>query len=173
MNHWVFVAQIGKTYKMHWANGIDWDGFTWVRGDTWEENDGSVYLMNNYSEYRETFGVEVGGNERDNQTELWDMSNIDSREHGDWYMDEENKIFNMVFNGKGDSGTVDLTSYRCLDNCPIPVLAVEKEDIIRLWSNASMWPDGVVPQDGDSAIIKPEWRVLLDEDTNSLLEIIV
>jgi hypothetical protein len=58
--HWVMVVAMGQKYKVHWANGIDWDGFSFTKGEPWGVNDGSVHIQNNYSEFRETFSIKVG-----------------------------------------------------------------------------------------------------------------
>lgn len=35
---------------------------------------------------------------------------------------------------------------------------------MRVWSNATQWPNGVIPQAGDNVTVPGEWRLLLDVD---------
>lgn len=39
---------------------------------------------------------------------------------------------------------------------------IRPEPMFRKWSNASMWPNGRLPVDGDNVTIKKEWKVFLD-----------
>ena len=52
--------------------------------------------------------------------------------------------------------------------CPAPVGTFVKEDFIRLWSNATQWPNSRVPQLGDNVTLNGNWTVLLDVDPNPL-----
>jgi hypothetical protein len=39
-----------------------------------------------------------------------------------------------------------------------------KEDFIRVWSNTTQWPQGVLPSPGDNVTIPGEWTILMDMD---------
>ena len=56
----------------------------------------------------------------------------------------------------------------CRFMCPEPPGPFVKEDFIRRWSNVSQWPNGVLPQAGDSVEIHGSWSMLLDVDPPAL-----
>ena len=57
--------------------------------------------------------------------------------------------------------------------CPQPGQNVTKENFIRLWSNATQWPKGVVPIAGDNVTINGNWTVKLDVDPAPLNYLVV
>lgn len=54
----------------------------------------------------------------------------------------------------------------CQFLCPAPAGTFIKENFIRKWSNASQWPDSVVPPAGANVTVNGNWTVLLDIDPN-------
>ena len=56
----------------------------------------------------------------------------------------------------------------CRYMCPDPTSGFIKEQFLRKWSNATQWPNGVVPQAGDNVTLNGNWTVLLDVDPNPL-----
>lgn len=48
--------------------------------------------------------------------------------------------------------------------CPPAAGTFVLEDFVRKWSNATQWPNGVMPAAGDNVTVKGEWRLLLDMD---------
>jgi hypothetical protein len=57
--------------------------------------------------------------------------------------------------------------------CPLPPGTFIKEDFVRKWSNATQWPNSVVPQAGDNVTVNGNWTVLLDIDPNPLNYLVV
>lgn len=63
---------------------------------------------------------------------------------------------------------VEVNGIKCLYFCPLPAGTFIKENFTRLWSNATQWPNGVVPQPGDNVTLNGNWTVVLDVDPNPL-----
>jgi hypothetical protein len=60
---------------------------------------------------------------------------------------------------------IDATGVRCDETCPEEDENNEgnpREDTERLWSDASIWPDGTLPQEGDNVTIPYEWNLVMD-----------
>ena len=57
--------------------------------------------------------------------------------------------------------------------CPQPAGTYTKESFIRLWSNATQWPKGIVPIAGDNVTINGNWTVKLDVDPAPLNYLVV
>ena len=49
-----------------------------------------------------------------------------------------------------------------------PAALQAREAFIRLWSNATQWPQQALPAQGDNVTIWPSWSVLLDVDPPAL-----
>lgn len=75
-------------------------------------------------------------------------------------------MFTLCQSGKNRSlfEYTDVTGVVCELVCPLPPGTYVLEDFVRLWSNATQWPGGQVPQAGDNVTVKGEWRLLLDVD---------
>jgi hypothetical protein len=52
----------------------------------------------------------------------------------------------------------------CLYHCPAPAGTFTKENFTRRWSNATQWPNGVVPAATENVTVNGNWTVLLDID---------
>jgi hypothetical protein len=88
-----------------------------------------------------------------------------------YYMNPTTKQLFLGISGDRN-GSVGIRAVSCKETCPKAVEPVEnKEVIIRLWSNGSMWPQGRPPLAGENAVILEEWQVLLDVDPPSLGEL--
>jgi len=58
-----------------------------------------------------------------------------------------------------------MVGLRCLGSCLETIENATIEDTIRLWSNASSWPSGAVPVEGEDVHVEPGWNMVLDIDT--------
>ena len=69
----------------------------------------------------------------------------------------------MCISRRGGTSPVGVRGYPCLYLCP-KVLDDNwvKEDFVRLWSNASQWPNYTLPQEGDNVTVHGNWTMLLD-----------
>jgi hypothetical protein len=178
MDHWVFVGQAGKAYKVHWANGIDFDVITIEKGATFKIDDPAITLIHNHSDFRETFDsilTKSSGSVVNvtNITTLWTPATVNSRNFGDWHHDVANKRLYTVLDGHFN-GTLFQRAFKCRVNCPVPVTNVEKDTVVRKWSNPASWTatgagtGGKVPTAGEDVVIPPSWRMTLDVSTASL-----
>ena len=96
--------------------------------------------------------------------------------NGDWWNDKVNKYLYVCFSGKGKKQFeyVDINAIRCEGNsCPEGVKEEPLEMIKRHWSNASNWPNGVKPKEGDIVTIPANWDLILDESTPILEELVI
>ena len=46
--------------------------------------------------------------------------------------------------------------------CPAPPGTFVREPFTRRWSNATQWPNGVLPADGDTVEVHGNWTVIID-----------
>lgn len=49
---------------------------------------------------------------------------------------------------------------------------VELEEGTRFWSDESTWPDGVLPQEGDTVVIESGWNMILDIEETPILDML-
>jgi len=71
-----------------------------------------------------------------------------------------------------DIQKIHLHGQRCLDDC---LEDVEDEDVPKTekrWSDASIWPDGTLPQEGDSIEVRADWDLILDIEETPILAMI-
>jgi len=61
----------------------------------------------------------------------------------------------------------------CKYNCSSPVSIVAKENFMRLWSNATQWPNGTLPAQGDDVLIPGAWQLELDINPPALNKLLV
>lgn len=77
------------------------------------------------------------------------------------------KELHFVINGKGSQKSmyrnVLITGERCIGPClmtTVASVAISKNYIY--WSDATKWPNGTLPKEGDDVVIKPEWNMVFD-----------
>jgi hypothetical protein len=75
-------------------------------------------------------------------------------------------MLEICISGKGKTlyEYMEVNGVVCEHLCPAPPGTFIKEDFIRLWSNATQWPDGKIPKAGDNVTVNGSWIVLLDID---------
>lgn len=75
-------------------------------------------------------------------------------------------MFTLCQSGKNRSlfEYTSVTGVICELLCPPAPGTFVLEDFVRKWSNATQWPNGVMPKAGDNVTVKGEWRLLLDMD---------
>ena len=61
---------------------------------------------------------------------------------------------------------LDITSIKCRYICPSDTDDFIKENFLRIWSNVTKWPGGVLPADGANVTVPGEWTVLMDIQPN-------
>ena len=58
--------------------------------------------------------------------------------------------------------SINLEAIYCRYLCPAPAGEFVKEDFLRLWSNATQWPEGRMPVAGENVSVNGNWTVLMD-----------
>jgi hypothetical protein len=91
-------------------------------------------------------------------------------QNGQYFSDNSNdtsvRRFTLCQSGKGKAPYeyTEVNGIICRFLCPAPEGTFIKEDFIRMWSNVSQWPNGVLPQAGDNVTLNGNWTVILDVD---------
>jgi len=170
MNNWAFVTIVGKTYKYHWANGIDFSTLYFLRGDTFVGAD-YVNIVNNHTGPRETYGV------TDYRTSgavlniaeapaLWyeDATATAARSNGDWYHESDENLFWIILKAQLN-GTFFVQAYACLLYCPqiVTYPVGNGNPTEKYWCTGPDWPSLSIPQPGqDIVTIDYGWIMHLD-----------
>jgi len=180
---WDMPFVTGYIYNIHWQDGnLDWDHMNFYPTEVWKPEDKGVLFRFNYTDYRENYLINIINWDGTvlNVTRYNDTPNgfaldpvADDYIFGDYVLRNVSQLLYLGINGK-ENGTLDSNALVCQLYCPtINVSNVTVENFIRQWSNASQWPNGVLPKDGDVVNIPPEWIVNLDIDTPNLETLIV
>ena len=166
---WAVPFVTGYSYNLSWASRGDFSSVSFSPSELIQPYDKTITLVFNHSEYRETFDISGYTNTSliPNVTLEWDPETDNTQFCGDWYHDVENQMLHIAVNAR-EQQDIKISSVKCRLNCPPTSGAVEKEGIVRLWSNATQWPGGVVPVDGQSVVIPGDWVLKLDVNTSSL-----
>ena len=175
---WTIPFITGYMFNFHFQNGnLDWTHMNLYPSQYYDSSSTGIVLRHNYSDSREDYiSKRLGWNTSTNIL-LTNLSSIPDPKkndfnNGDYYLDLEPKILYLGLNGK-TNGTLDIDSVKCRLTCPKDVTTAVTEDLIRNWSNASMWPGAVVPPVNSAVLIPKEWRVLLDIDPPNLASLII
>lgn len=95
-----------------------------------------------------------------------DLLNSDTCGNGDYYHNnaDDQRVLELCASGKNRSTFeyVDVNAVYCRFLCPAPPGRCTKEKTLRYWNNATQWPNGVMPSDGDNITIPCEWTVMMD-----------
>ena len=95
------------------------------------------------------------------------MLDIGTCTNGQYYQDVVNEFLFVCVSGRDKQirEWIDINGIRCRDTCPDEEPQPDgREDFERKWSNASIWPNQVLPAEGDNVTIPYEWRLILDVD---------
>jgi len=181
MYTWDLPFVTGYIYNIHWQNGnLDWTHMNFYPTPVWKASDKGVVFRFNYTDIREDYLVQVhkwGGTllngTRINET----TSNLDPVTDnftlGDYVLENTSHLLSLGINGK-QNGTLDVDAIRCRLYCPvINDNNATAENVIRLWSNASMWPNGTLPIENSIVKIPQEWKVKLDINPPNLQSLII
>ena len=167
MNSWTMPYVTGHTYRMHWAEGIDWTGLTVELSSRWLPTDKDIVFVMNHTDVRQAINVTTkSGVQIANSTYLTDKA-AGNLTMGDNVLWNETAIreFRMSINGKditGDRSKLNLLGIACVANCVPAVAIIPVSDTIQYWSNITSWPLGKLPVEGDEVEIQPGWNMVLD-----------
>lgn len=71
----------------------------------------------------------------------------------------------LCSSGKNKTGPfeyIDVNAIICKYDCPVSPGEAGKENFQRLWSNATQWPNGTMPVDGENVTIPENWTIWMD-----------
>ena len=160
----------GHRYRIHWAEGLDFETMKIEVSDQWETDDSNVYINMNFTETREAvnFTTNYGGS---NSVQIMNGTLYDKMTDelvtGDniVFNDTETREFEFVINGKNsENQNILMEGLRCISGSyPLDdIVEVELEAGQRLWSDPESWGDQGLPVDGDDVEIVSGWNMVLD-----------
>jgi hypothetical protein len=172
---WSLPFILGKTYSIWWGTGIDFTHLAIFTSPTFTSVDSGVIFKFNYTENRELFevGPMRGGAKALTTTDFFTEStgylDVSSCSNGQYFRDNSETASRMMEicisgNNKTLYQYTEVNGIKCRYLCPAPAGTFIKEGFVRLWSNATQWPNGVVPQAGDNVTLNGNWTVELDVD---------
>ena len=68
---------------------------------------------------------------------------------------------------------IDIRGVRCRNFCPKADSRGTRENFTRLWSNATQWPNKILPAAGQNVIIPADWNLILDISPPALNYVLV
>lgn len=169
-NGWAMPYVTGHKYRVHWAEGLDFESMRMEVSDQWEIDDLNVYFNMNFTETREAINFTTnykGSNHEQLMNETLYQKLTADLETGDniVFNDTETREFQFVVNGKNaDKRKILLEGLRCISGtCPLDEIEeVELEAGQRLWSDPESWGEQGLPVDGDDVEIMSGWNMVLD-----------
>jgi len=179
-NSWTFPFVTGHKYKVHWsATGVDFETMKIEMSEKWEHSDKPVYIVHNYTDVRAIMDVDIGSQKKIFGNDTLPSQDITyaNYETGQniHYNETDKRQFHMVFTGKNvttENRLIKLTGHRCNGSCLEEIEEVQTENRTRYWSQASDWPDGVVPGNGSDVTILSGWNMVFDMEESPLYQVI-
>ena len=176
----------GRYYKFSWGSSTNNDfGRLYITpSERMGPGDEPIIFKHEYINSRELFEVKTKqdgaySNPQTNRQITSDFT-LEDCNFGDFYHDNDNRTFGVCINPENATyDMVDVDAIYCRDFCPEPNgengggCAVTLESSRRLWSDASNWPDGKLPAEGDNVTIPAEWQLILDVDPPRLDRLLI
>jgi hypothetical protein len=177
-NSWSAPFVMNHIYNTWWNQGIDFTHMAVVPSMYFNASDPGMIMRFNYTENRELFeiGQMVSGNLQlpliSPKSALLDASTCSA---GDYYHDPTNRYLHLYVSGKGKPlfTYLDVNGIKCRYLCPQPQGEYVKEPFIRLWSNATQWPNGTMPVAGDNVTVNGNWTIIMDVDPAPIKYLII
>lgn len=175
---WAAPFVLDNFYDVWWNQGIDFDSVSVMPSVYFTPTDKAVIFRFNYTLNRELYenALIVGQVlQLPYITEQASMLNTSICNVGDYYQDSTNHYIYVCISGRQKPITtyVNLNGIFCLYLCPQAPGEFTKEPFVRLWSNATQWPNGVMPVSGDNVTVNGNWTVLMDVDPAPILYLII
>ena len=171
---WSLPYLTGKTYNIWWASGIDFTHMSLFTSSNFQTADQGIIFKFNYTDNRELFevGKMAGGPKKLTTPDFFNASatHLDPAtcNNGEYYHDNTaaSRMMTICQSGKNRDKWeyTEVNGIMCRYLCPLPPGSFTPEDFIRDWSNATQWPGGVLPKDGDNITVNGNWTVMLDVD---------
>eukprot|EP00898_Chlorokybus_atmophyticus_P004648 jgi/Chlat1/5184/Chrsp33S05041 len=164
---WAAGLASGYTYNIKWHGTVaDFDYIN--MGVTGLVGSDHVFVSFEYVLFRDHFGVFPRGSSDEDLLlgSTIAMPDPNTSPSGSFYHDIPNKKVTVLFsaNGNNANDVITIKAFQCPRmGCPIPPSdTADREQFIRNWSNDTMWPGGIMPQEGDNVLIPNMWRVTMD-----------
>lgn len=115
---WAMPYVTGYKYRVHWAEGLDFERMKMEVSERWEESDRDILFNMNFTETREAinFTSSYGSGDQIMNKTLWDHTSWE-RETGDniVFNDTETREFEFVVNGKNPAkNEILMEGLRCI-----------------------------------------------------------
>lgn len=164
---WAMPFALGYIYNIWWNLGIDFTHMAISPSMYFDASEPGVLFRFNYTETRELFEITnmVSGKLQlpliTPGTAIPDMTTCGS---GDYFHDDVNRYLYVCVSGRNKpiNTYIDVNGIKCRYLCPQPEGEFTKENFTRRWSNATQWPNGVLPQAGDNVTVNGNWTLILD-----------
>ena len=161
----------GRTYSLWFQTGLDFDHMAIDVTNKFEDTDDAIIFRINYLKTRELFEIfqmvnKVQSGQLISATS-GAMLDPAACNFGDYTHDNEADVRHMTIcatsrNKVRERVYLDINAIKCRYLCPAPTGEFEKEAFTRLWSNATQWPEGRVPVDGENVTIPGPWTIFID-----------
>lgn len=166
---WSAPFVLDQFYDVWWNQGIDWTSVAVAPSVYFSDQEKGMVLRFNYTETRELFEIAqiVSGTLKlpyiNQQAAQLDTAVCAA---GDYYHDPTNRYLYVCLSGrqKPVSTYINLNGIKCRYLCPQPAGEFTKEPFIRLWSNATQWPNQTLPAAGDNVTVNGNWTIIMDMD---------
>lgn len=178
MNTWSFPFVSKYTYNVWWRSGIDWTSINIDPSYYFDQATDGFIIRFNYTTARELFdiGHMIGGVMKiPLVSQSAAVLNYSTCNYGEYYHDATNRFLFVCVSGKGKStyDLLNLNGITCRYLCPKEGGGFTKENFVRLWSNVTQWPGGVLPKAGDNITVNGNWSVIMDVDVLNLNNITI
>lgn len=164
---WAMPYVTGHKYRVHWAEGLDFERMKIEVSERWQDTDKDVFFNLNFTETREAvnFTSAYGSGVQILNETFW-QSTAATRESGDNIVlnDTETRQIEFAINGRNpDKNHILMEGLRCITGvCNLgDVIEVPLMEGQYLWSDETVW-DGQPPQEGDDVEVPSGWNLVLD-----------
>jgi hypothetical protein len=169
---WAAPFVTGQVYNLHWAEGINFEHMAAVASDYLSPQEPATILRFNYTGNRELWEInELIRGLKQPFVAASTALDASTCTLGQYTHDVDSKVLQVCVSGRGKAATsyLDINGVICRYLCPTNALiGGPKENFIRMWSNASQWPNGALPALGDSVVVPGPWNVVMDLDPPAL-----
>jgi hypothetical protein len=133
---------------------VDFETIKMTLSPRWDAADRPVYLTHNFTDQRAEVKTTVDGLVVANDSIPTDAS-LYATGQNLILNDTATRTMDFILTGKGKPSAaaervVSLAGARCIGPCQPPVQVVPTESTTRLWSDASNWPGGRMPAEGEA-----------------------
>lgn len=78
-------------------------------------------------------------------------------------------VLNLQLSGSSNCSGLQIIPILCLNDCPDPNRECNVNSNQLYWSDATLWPGGVLPKQGDNVVIPCPWNMIIDVNNTPIL----